>query len=397
MKEKTQTITFYGVCIFLFCYFLRIFNMPNELTLIAGAILCLVLLIQQEKFRIDLGVCLLTTTLGSYYVVINGTSGLFYSILYIPLVIYEIGNYMACAIEKKKNQDQKLQLLVMLLVIGFSIHGILNSYMWYAGYAVPGTRRWPDFWNGNIVPGTQHVAYFMPVMALFVPAVLYFRKRTVLNIIAILLTVFFGYTALSTRSRMTVLIFAIVIFLQLLLYMVYEWNTVKKLLKSKWLWIACIGIIAGMAAGFFLMKDMPVMVAFINNLGKDGGILKNVRFQAQRLALKQIFCYPMGGYQMYLGGLGQAHNAWLDIANAAGVIPFFGFTAYTIYSILNLYGFLKRKDFSSETKLAVMGIYCSFFLYFTVEPALEASIHWVTPWLFLNGIVCGSQKIKVDL
>ena len=65
MKDKTQTITFYGVCIFLFCYFLRIFNMPNELTLIAGAILCLVLLIQQKKFRIDLGICLLTITLGS--------------------------------------------------------------------------------------------------------------------------------------------------------------------------------------------------------------------------------------------------------------------------------------------------------------------------------------------
>lgn len=394
MKDKTQTITFYGVCIFLFCYFLRIFNMPNELTLIAGAILCLVLLIQQKKFRIDLGVCLLTITLGSYYVIINGTSGLLYSILYIPLVIYEIGNYMACAIEKKKNQDKKLQLLVMLLVIGFSIHGILNSYMWYAGYAVPGTRRWPDFWNGNIVPGTQHVAYFMPAMALFVPAVFYFKSNKALNVIMIVLTAFFGYTALATRSRMTVLIFAIVIFLQFLLYVVYEWNMVKQLMKNKWLWIACVGIIAGMVTCFFWVKDMPVMAAFINNLGKDGGILNNERFQSQRLALQQIFDYPVGGYQMNLGGLGQCHNVWLDMANAAGLIPFFAFVAYTMYSIYNLVRFMRKSDTSTEIKLLVMGVYSSFLLYFTVEPALEASIHWITPWLFLNGIIYGNQRNK---
>lgn len=392
MKDKTQTITFYGVCIFLFCYFLRIFNMPNELTLIVGAILCLILLIQQKKFRIDLGVCLLVVTLVSYYVIINGTSGLFYSIMYIPLVIYELGTYMACAISEKKDWEQKLYFLILLLIIGFSIHGMLNSYMWYAGYAVPGTRRWPDFWNGNIVPGTQHAAYFMPAMAMFVPAVLYLKNKKVLNTIMIILTVFFGYTAVSTRSRMSVLIFAIVACIQFLMYVVCEWNTVKKLLKSKWLWIVCAGLVTGIVAGFFLVKDTPVMSAFINNLGKDGGILNNVRFQAQGMALQQIFDYPMGGYQMDLGGLGQSHNTWLDIANAAGVIPFLGFTAYTVYSIFNLGKFIVRDGISTELKLMIIGVYGSFFLYFTIEPALEASIHWVTPWLFLNGLIYGKQR-----
>lgn len=298
MKDKAQTITFYAVCVFLLCYFTRIFNMPNELTLIIGTILCLVLLIQQKKFRIDVGVCLLTISLASYYVIINGKSGLFYSILYIPIIIYELGNYMACVTSEKKDWKTKVYLLIMLLVVGFSIHGILNSYMWYAGYAVPGTRRWPDFWNGNIVPGTQHVAYFMPAMAMFIPAVLYFRNNKIVNIVVIVLTLFFGYTALSTRSRMTVLIFSIVVLVQLLLYMVYEWNTVKKLMKNKWIWMACSAVVVGMFVGFFWIKDMPIMKAFIDNLGKDGGILNNERFQAQRLAVQQIFDYPMGGYQM---------------------------------------------------------------------------------------------------
>lgn len=394
MKDRAQTITFYIVCVFLLCYFTRIFNMPNELTLIIGAILCLVLLIQQKKFRIDIGVYLLAITLISYYVIINGKNGLFYSILYIPLFIYELGNYMASAICSKRNSEQKIYLLLMILVVGFSIHGILNSYMWYAGYAVPGTRRWPDFWNGNIVPGTQHVAYFMPAMAMFIPAVLYFRNNKIINIVVIVLTVFFGYTALSTRSRMTVLIFAIVVLVQLLLYVIYEWNTVKKLMKNKRIWMACVAIVVGMFVGFFWVKDMPVMKAFINNLGKDGGILNNERFQTQRLAVQQIFDYPMGGYQMNLGSLGQCHNVWLDMANAAGIIPFLAFVSYTLYSLYNLVRFMRKSDITTEIKLLIMGVYGSFLLYFNVEPALEASIHWITPWLFLNGIIYGSQKYK---
>jgi hypothetical protein len=116
---------------------------------------------------------------------------------------------MASAICLKRNSEQKIYLLLMILVVGFSIHGILNSYMWYAGYAVPGTRRWPDFWSGGIVPGTQHAAYFIPAMVMFVPAVLYFRCNKIVNVIMVLLTAFFGYTSLSIKSRMSILIFAI--------------------------------------------------------------------------------------------------------------------------------------------------------------------------------------------
>ena len=142
MKDKTQTITFCGVCIFLFCYFLHIFNFPNELTVVFGGILCLVLLAQQKKIRIDLGICLLAIALASYYVIINGSAGVFYAILYIPLIVYELGNYMITQNVLKKNIIEKIFLLIFAMVMGYAIHGILNSYMWFAGYVVPGTRRW---------------------------------------------------------------------------------------------------------------------------------------------------------------------------------------------------------------------------------------------------------------
>lgn len=394
MKDKAQNITYVFVCVFLLSYFLRIFNMSNEMILILGSALCGVLLTQQKKLRIDLGICLLTVALSSYYVIINGVRGLYFSILYIPLMIYELGNYTVCAADGSMKAKQKLTKLIFIMTIGYSIHGGLNSYMWYAGYAIPGTRRWPDYWNFEIVPGTQHAAYFMPAMAMFMPAILCFKNRKLLNIAMIALTIFFGYTALATKSRMTILIFGIVVLVQLLICIASKKDNLREYLKNKWLWR--ILILSGLAAcvGWFVVKDSAVIVAFLENMSKGGGVLHNIRFQAQRLALQQIFAYPMGGNLMDLGGISHSHNLWLDMANAAGVIPFFAFVIYTIYTLYKLICVVKDNDTDLGLKLMLVGLYGAFFLYFTVEPALESSIHLVTPWIFINGLLQGYLNNK---
>ena len=56
-----------------------------------------------------------------------------------------------------------------------------------------------------------------------------------------------------------------------------------------------------------------------------GGVLNNVRFKIHRAGLEQLFVYPMGGYQMDFLGHAHAHNTWIDVADAAGIIPFFSF------------------------------------------------------------------------
>lgn len=388
MKENIQKITFGVVLLFLCCYFMRLFAFPNVLTVAVGAGLCLIMLIQQERIRIDLGICLLALTMVSYYGIVNGVRGMFFMILYIPLVLYMLAEYAVCGIKRDKKFEKKLQLLIFALVAGFAVYGILNSYMWYAGYVVPGTRRWQDFWTGEIVPGTQHTAYYLPVLAMFVPAVVYFKEHKLKSIVLILLTAFFGYSSLATRSRMSVVIFALAACLQAVLFVCMDHKKVKKLVSSKNTWIAAFVLLLGLVVGGFLVKDAPVVVAFIENLGKGGGILNNVRFSAQQSALSQLFLYPMGGRQMELGRE-FCHNTWLDMANAGGVIPFFAFALYTLYTLYELLRFLFNKQMKAETKMMMTGLYTAFFLYLSVEPALDASIHLVTPWIFVNGLIHG--------
>ena len=92
-------------------------------------------------------------------------------------------------------------------------------------------------------------------------------------------------------------------------------------------------------------------------------------------------------------GYAHAHNTWIDIADAAGLIPFFSFAAYTFLTIYELIKWLLKEEISNLRKLIVFGIYGAFFLYYTVERGLGGSMHFMTPWFYLNGMVHGELSI----
>lgn len=387
MRNIKSNYIFNIIWLYFCMYFLNLLNISNTLVLLIGTVICLVMIVYQKVLRIDVGICLLTITLISYYVIINGVQGIKYSILYIPLIVYVLANYMTYSLKEDKDFNGTVLRMTLALVTGFTVYGILNSYMYYAGYVVPGTRRWQDFWSHEIVPGTQHTVYFLPIMAMFVPAIVFVKERKWKSVLVILISVFFCYTSLVTKSRMPLLIFAITVFAQGIIYVITERKEIKKVLLDKRTWMLAAGLIVVAVIGFFVVKDTAVVSAFISNMGKDGGILNNVRFVAQRQALSQLFDYPMGGRQMDMILGNYCHNTWLDMANAAGLIPFFAFTLYTLYTMYELLCIVKKEWISTEVKLITVGIYLSFFLYFCVEPALDASIHYLTPWIFLNGMV----------
>ena len=92
---------------------------------------------------------------------------------------------------------------------------------------------------------------------------------------------------------------------------------------------------------------------------------------------------------MYFLGHAHAHNTWIDIADASGIIPFFSFAAYTLITIVELIVWLMKQEISTERKLMTAGIYGIFFLYYTVERGLGGSMHYMTPWFLVNSMVHG--------
>lgn len=393
-KVNIEKMSFYIVVLFLICYFMLFFDFPNLLTVIIGAVICLVLLVKQKKFRLDIGTCLLIITISSYFIIRYGIDEAFVMGLpYVGVLMYVLANYLSCEAKTKENSERLLFIIFFAVVLGYTIHGFLNSYMYLAGYRTEARRHWYDFWLNVYLPATEQVIYFLPILSMVFPAIIYFRKNKVLNIFILLSSAFFVYISWISDSRMSIFIFPLVFAAQVVLYIILEWDKVKAtIMKRKRLFIAiCVCVVVALL--LFVVIDNPVMSVLKEKLGRDGGVFGSDRFVAQRLALEQLFVYPMGGSQMDFGRITYAHNTWLDMANRAGLIPFFAFTAYTFWTIYEMIVWLTKKEISTKRKLMVAGVYGAFFLYYTVERGIDNSMHFMTPWFFINGMVHGELSI----
>ena len=394
MRINKQTAVFAGICLFLLCYFMMLFDFPNILTVIIGTTICSILLVRQKKIRLDIGTCLLIITIASYFIIRYGVTQAFVMGLpYVGILMYVLANYLSCEAKTKENNERLLFMIFFTVVLGYTIHGFLNSYMYLAGYRTEGRRHWYDFWMNVYLPATEQVIYFLPILSLIFPAIIYFRKSKVLNVFILLSSVFFVYISWVSDSRMSIFIFPLVFAAQVVLYALLEWDKIKAaIMKRRRLFIA-ICVCAAVVLLLFIIVDNPVMSVLKTKLGRDGGVFGSDRFVAQRLALEQLFVYPMGGSKMEFGRITYAHNTWLDMANRAGLIPFFAFTAYTFWTIYEMIVWLTKTEISTRRKLMVAGVYGAFFLYYTVERGIDNSMHFMTPWFFINGMVHGELSI----
>ena len=390
MQNNKQTIGFWTVYIFLCCYFMQLFNFPNRFTISLGGSICLILLIKQRKFRQDIGAGLLILTIASYFIIQYGSRAFTMSLPYVGVLIYVLANYLACETASNDKSELIFLSLIFMLVLGYSLHGIFNSYLFLDGQLEPGNPRyWMDIWEQDYLPGTWQVVFFLPALAIVFPALVYFKQRKLSYILTIFLSVFFLYISWISNSRMSIFVFPLVFCAQIVLYVILEWEKVKAFLCRRKKLVVAASVIGLLLATFLVSTDNPLKMALIEKLGRDGGIFGSDRLVAQRNALKQLFLYPMGGRKMEFGPINYAHNVWLDMANVSGLIPFFAFTAYTLWTIYELICWLMKKGVSTERKLVAAGIYGAFFLFYSMERGLEGSMHYMTPWFFLNGMVHG--------
>ena len=221
MGDKQNTILNKLILAYLFCYFMLIFGFPHLLTLILGAALCAVMMFKQKKFRLDIGVCLLAFCMIMHFTILYGKTGPFSMITYVPIVLYVVAHYAGCEIKDSIDVERKFVLLVMTLVLGHTIHGVINSALYLMGYHTT-VRKWLDIWSQQIVAGTQQVVYFLPALAMFLPACIYMKKKKSVSIFVIAVTALFCYISLISKSRTSIMILGIVMCSQIVLYLILE-------------------------------------------------------------------------------------------------------------------------------------------------------------------------------
>ena len=128
------------------------------------------------------------------------------SLPYAGIVIYVLGNYLGVEIYQNKNSEKIYVLLLLVVVAGYSLHGILNAYLFMDGQLQDGNIRvWMDIWEQWYLPGTWQVIFFLPALSLVFPALVYFNKRKYVNVMILLTSILFVYIALASQTRTPIL------------------------------------------------------------------------------------------------------------------------------------------------------------------------------------------------
>ena len=387
-KLREQEKIIYAVSLtVLLAFFMQLFGFPNKLSVLCSFLICGIYFILQKKILVGIREILIVLAM-ALYIWFSGKRNLTgLSIVMLPLFFQLASRYVLNASQDKKELGKRIGKLLGIFVLGYTLHAVLNAGMyWIYGFA--GSRAWKDVWTGMNVPATQQVIYFLPILALAFPAILYMKRAKILCGVSLIAVMFSLWFSAITGSRTPLAIFVIVLLWEVLLWCAFNWK--EKQTRKQLLIYGTVFFLILLAGGLVMWLNWEKIQAspFYAAFGRDGGILHNVRFEAQKNAVAQLFKYPFGGYQMDLGVLEMAHNVWLDTAKAAGIFPFAVLVAYTVLNIYDLFKMMRNRVLHTGIKYVLSGLWLVMMLYYMVEPALEANVQYMIPWFYINGIIC---------
>ena len=397
IREREKFI-YAASLIVLLAFFTQLFNFPNKLAVGCMFLICAVYFLMQKKAVIGLREILLFFTMLTY-IWFSGRRNLTgISIVLLPLLAQMTSQYLMNGGEGHTDREKRIWMLLGVFVIGYTIHAVLNARLFLDMGPDYQGRYWLDFWTRSDTPATQHNMYFLPVLAVVFPAILYIMKQKAVCIITLAAAAFSIWFSAISQSRTPLVIFVIVFVWGIFLWVIFHRRDQK---ARKIMLIGAVVILAAVAAGalfVWLNFDTIQTTRIYTTLHRDGGILHNVRFEAQRNAIRQLFDYPWGGYQMELAVLEMAHNVWLDMAKAGGLLPFAGLVIYTLLAIYDMVKLLRNANVSSALKYVISGLWIALMLYYMIEPALEATVQFIVPWTYINGIayMLGKTGTQID-
>ena len=388
---EQKKVLLYGTFIFLFLYFFQFMGLLNRISLLGAGIFYFFYVYTGKRLNIDIRDVLLGFTLLLYGYLANFSFTDMVSAAALPVLLSLISKYVVTVSADKA--EKRIWLLLTVFLLGFSLHGILNSILYFKlGFTENMGRVWKDIWTGLDLRATHQNVYVIPVLALLFPAFLFFKKHKTVCSLLILTNIFFMIYSISSFSRIPVLICGILLIWEFILFVLLNRKNRNLFTYLKYMGLAA-AVCAVLAIIFCLRFRWWEDSALINTLARGGGIFHNIRFKAQMNALRQLFTYPWGGYHMDFYGLEFCHNVWLDMANASGIVPFFLLILYTIISAIDIVKLLINPFADIKLKYVLSGLYFAFLLYFMIEPALMANINFFTPWTYLNGIVLGYNSL----
>lgn len=292
--------------------------------------------------------------------------------------------------------------VILYASAGFFAYGILNIIQRYAdGYNtfwwVAAGRMCVNYWTGNEMWPTLEATLFLPVSALLFYA-LFIQKSLVLKLGYLAVYAVTIWAALDIGSRAVIVLPLVMT----ILFLFYYYRSVSILQSRKGALFVKLMIAVLIATILYCsntagIKDIVESSNLYSRLTGQtydnvGGFFElNGRDVRYRIILKEMPTHLLGGIDLggdvLSGGLGSAHNTWLDIYRAVGIIPFMLFIYCTIMLILRMRYLIKTYTLFDEKVMPLLSVLIIINIQFLSESMFVLNTQLINFYFMLCGML----------
>lgn len=349
----------------------------------------IVIFLKKCEFKFTFDLILIFSFATSYFLILSyyQYTGMFSIIIYLigPIACFSIGYFIISP------NNKLFERTILAVIFGLFLHGFFNMINYFQVYginSIDGARTVPDIWTGINIAATLQGTYFSLISSLLFYSIILMKQRAYLFSNTIITCIIFSLISsfmLGNRTLIYILIISLIV--NLLTFVFLNKLKINELVKVGSL-VAILSLIVSLVFinNAFGLKEFILNSTWYERT-ESSELMEDSRFLIYQVAFNQMFDFPLGGHRM---SFTYAHNLWLDVLHATGLIPFFFLLLYTLVSFKNIMGILISSRINIEKKVFFVSIYVGFILTFMVEPILEA-----VPFMFLMFILFNGMTKKI--
>lgn len=271
--------------------------------------------------------------------------------------------YIVCKQMVWRQNINKVQLMFLAVGGGTFIYSVLNYVTYLQEGFIDGMRYWNDFWTHTPAYATEHSYWGVFIVGLLGYGIYcFYEKKWLMGSIICFCIVVDNYVNIMVDNRMVLMVTAVVASVNIALYIFF--NRKNKVKIKRIILIIAFFIAIGAVAFLFNFGGIANTTYVTHFFSRDGGILKNIRFQAMWEAIRMLPSHWKGGRTMQPAGLNAPHNYWLLVADDTGIFTFALWMIFNIAGLISMIKLIKSPKISQKVK-------------YTVVPSLAAVVSYL--------------------
>lgn len=310
---------------------------------------------------------------------------------FVPMMAFFIGFNL-----NEKKDFSCITKVIYILSVFMALHGILNLLYNFTrlGTGVLGNMTaLNDIWSGTTASATGQASNFCLLTGILYYSMIVQHDVKVRMGISFLFVLAFVYNlALGGRSFLILTLLAIVSGFLVHLYCslgkkIHIKNILPTLILIGFFVIGAYYAYQNNIAGIGdIVEDSFWYQRFFSLSGQD--ITEDSRLDRKIQYYNLFFTYMFGGNHINIAhGVGFAHELWLDIFDAAGIIPFILIWIYTLRAWHRVLMLLSRKEVEAKYKILVVSLSMVVSIYFFIEPILYGTPILLLSFCIIDGMV----------